>query len=147
MKYKIDNYSKFSKDDIHTAIKFCAPKGITNFTVQLAPAASTDYSIWSAYATLYKGKPVVKFFFQKERIKFPQMSNDREAIKAGYYPICKIKDKYEMLIYLFSHELRHVWQFTVSKNNFLKSKRKFYTDSDGRKYSTIFGAERDACQY
>lgn len=144
MKYRVTNKTRIPTDDIHTAILFCAPKGITDFTITVN---NCETSVWNAHVYLWKDIPSTKFFIQKSPIKFPQMSTSRDAIEAGYYPICRINNRYEMLIYLFSHELRHIWQATVSKRDFFKNERKYYIDSNGEKYSTVYEAERDACQY
>ena|SRR5579862_4366201 len=148
MRYRVTNKTKNIKtDDIHTAILFCAPRGIDNFTVTVSNIDDLDPSLWRAHVWNFKEIPSVKFFFKTKGIKFPQTSNDREAKQAGYYPICLIKDKYELLIYLVAHELRHIWQTQVSKQEFFRRKEKSYQTSSGFEYQSVFGAERDACQY
>jgi len=144
MKYKLTNKTNIPLDDIHTAILFVAPKGITNFTVTVNP---TDKHIWNAYSYPFKPTPSVKFYFQEEDIMFPQMSNTRAAKVAGYSPICLLKNRYELLIYLFAHELRHIWQATVSKRNFNIQKIGKYIDENGSEQFTRYHMERDACQY
>ena len=75
------------------------------------------------------------------------MSNIRAAEKAGYSPVYRIGNKYELMIHLFAHELRHIWQGMVSKQNFFKSKIGYYTNCDGSEETAIYKMERDACKY
>lgn len=144
MKYKLTNKTNIPSYDIHTIIEFVAPRGITNFTVTVN---TTDKYIWNAHSYPFKPTPSVKLFFQDEEILFPQMSNTRASATAGYSPICLLKNKYELLIYLFAHELRHVWQAKVSKQNFNTRKIGKYIDESGSEQLTRYYMERDACQY
>lgn len=144
MKYKVTNKTSIPLDDIHTAILFTSPKGITNFTVSVYP---TDKHIWTAHSYPFKPIPSVKFSFQEEEILFPQMSNTRSAASAGYSPMCLLKNKHELLIYLFAHELRHIWQAKVSKRDFFAGKVGKYIDESGTEQLTRYHMERDACQY
>jgi len=144
MKYKLINKTKIPNEDIKAAIKFCAPKGITNFTAVMNYDKNFD---WHAFAYPFRKKKSIHIYIQKKPIHFPRLSNLRAAKKAGYFPICVLKNKYELMIYLFSHELRHIWQETVSKQNFLRTKVGKYINSDGTKESSLYKMERDACKY
>jgi hypothetical protein len=144
VKYKLINRTKISRKDLETAIRFCAPKGVTDFTVVVNYDKKSE---WSAFAYPFKKEKSIHIYIQKNKIHFPRLSNCRAAEKAGYSPVYRINDKYELLIHLFAHELRHIWQETVSKQNFLRSKVGHYTNSDGSKESSIYKMERDACKY
>lgn len=145
MKYKVINTTKIPTDDIHTAILFSAPKGLEKFIVTVDYCK--DSSIWDGCAYPFRKTPMIKILFQKEKIKFPVSSANDCGKNAGYHPVFTIKDKYELLIALFAHELRHIWQEKVSTQNFTDSKLGHYTDNRGIEQVTIYKMERDACQY
>jgi hypothetical protein len=144
MKYKLINRTNIPREDLETLIELCVPNDLTDFVVTIN--YDKQY-IWHAYAYPLREKKLIQIYIQKEEIKFPVLSNIREAKKAGYFPICRIQDKYELLVYLLAHELRHIWQDTVSKQNFRDSKIGSYINVDGNEYSSIYRMERDACKY
>ena len=144
MKYKLINKTKIPREDLEAAIEFCAPKGITNFNVVISYDKKFE---WHAFAYPFQKKKTIHIYIQKRPIRFLRLSNVRAAEKAGYKPVYFIKDKYELMIHLLSHELRHIWQGTVSKQNFLRTKIGHYTNSDGSKETSFYKMERDACKY
>ncbi len=144
MKYKLINRTNIPRKDLEAAINFCAPKGITNFNVIVSYDKKFE---WHAFAYPFKKKKSIHIYIQKKPIRFPRISNCKAATIAGYNPRYTIKDKYELLIHLFAHELRHIWQSTVSNQNFLRTTLRTYTNSDGSEESSIYKMERDACKY
>jgi hypothetical protein len=144
MKYKLINKTKIPREDLELLIEFCAPKGIKNFNVVVSYDKKFE---WHAFAYPFKKKNAVHIYIQKKPIHFPRLSNCRAAEKAGYSPTCRIQNKYELLVYLFSHELRHIWQGTVSNQNFFRTTIRNYTNSDGSQESSVYKMERDACKY
>ena len=144
MKYKLINKTKIPREDLEAAINFCAPKGITDFNVIVS--YDNRYE-WHAFAHPFRKKKSIHIYLQKKPIHFPRLSNLLAAKAAGYNPVYLIKDKYELMIHLFAHELRHIWQGTVSKQNFLRTKIGHYTNSDGVQESSFYKMERDACKY
>ncbi len=144
MKYKLINKTKIPRDDLEAVINFCAPKGITNFNVVVSYDKNFE---WHAFAYPFQKKKSIHIYIQKKPIHFPRMSNLHAAKKAGYSPVYRINDRRELMIHLFAHELRHIWQGTVSKQNFLRTKIGHYTNSDGSQESSFYKMERDACKY
>lgn len=144
MNYRLINTTNIPTDDIHTAILFTAPKRITNFNVEVHYG---DRHLWDAWACPWKKIPVAKFYFQKETLLFPQTSHWRSAKKGGYYPICVIKNMDELIIALFAHELRHIWQATVSNQDFRNQEQTYWIDNNGVEQTSNYKMERDACQY
>ena len=146
MKYKLINKTKISRDILETLIEFAFPKDVDDVTISVM--YDKTGSAWNAYTSGFSSKKrTVKIWIQKGQIKFPRYSNDRRAKSAGYDPVFLITDTDELLVSLFAHELRHIWQSSVSRQNFLKSKLGYYTSWDGEKMTCISRMEKDACKY
>jgi len=146
MKYKLINRTKIPRDVLETLIEFAAPKGIKK--VNISVMYDNTGVAWRGNAEAFGKKKSVRVWIQNENdIKFPRFSNSRIAQKkGGYDPIFLLSDVYEVLVALFSHELRHIWQGSVSKQNFFKSRLCRYNDWSGE-VITLRKMEKDACQY
>ena len=66
--------------------------------------------------------------------------------KAGYVKATLLRNQIEVLVYLISHELRHLWQGNVSKQNF-QGRLVFYTTWNEKVYHAFYKEEKDATLY
>lgn len=148
MKYKLINRTKIPRDVLETLIEFAAPKGIKKVTISVMYDKGDAAWHGTTIRAFGNKKKLIRIWINKDELEFPRFSNSRVAAKeGGYQPIFLLSDIYEVLLALFAHELRHVWQGSVSKQNFLKSKLCRYKDWDGKEVTSIFKMEKDACQY
>ena len=145
MKYKLINRTKIPSSILKTLIEFVAPKGIKNVTIYVR--YNKDKYYWRAHAEALKRKKFISVWIQKEKIKFPKLSNTNIERKNGYDPVFLLNNIYEVLVTLFAHELRHIWQGSVSKQEFYRSKLCRFKDSDGEEFVSIRKMEKDACKY
>lgn len=105
---------------------------------------------WRANADTFKKNKIIRVWIQKNINRktgfFPKFSNSKAAEKAGYKPTFLLRNEYEVIVALIAHELRHIWQNNVSKQNFLRTKLVRYNDWHGPD-SCLYKMERDSCQY
>ena len=147
MKYKLINRTKISSEVLKTLIEFAAPKGIKKVTISVMYDNPKGLSAWRGVSyTLKKNKSII-IRFQKSGLVYPVFSNRKEEGEYGYTPRFLIRDLDEALLSLFAHELRHIWQMNVSKRRFWTGKMYNFVDWDGRKLTSIYKMESDACGY
>jgi hypothetical protein len=140
MKYKIINKTKIPRKLIKEFIEFSCPKGLDDFVVYL-DIEENKLSGGLAYADIRIAK-----LKMSDKEYYPQYNTSRSLKKFGYTPTFIIRNKKELLLSLISHELRHLWQFNVSKQMFSAGKIRQFIYV-GMKYNINYKMEADACRY
>jgi len=144
MIYKLINKTKISDKTLKKLIEFGIPKGLQDIKIYVLYEKYKN-SIFNG-ATIYKNK-TVQICITKKTITFPCFCYDKKLKFAGYHPTVDFKNKKELLVGLLSHELRHLWQDGVSKQNFLNGRVITWKHWDKKTYYSIYKSERDACKY
>jgi len=145
MRYRLTNKTRIPTKYLKTLIEFSLPEGVDD--VKIIVMYDDTQSAW--HGIQIQDKKLIKIWIAKkdEDLGFPRFSNSPVMKKCGYNPIFKVNNIYEVLVSLFAHELRHVWQKHVSKQNFSSGRLCKYKDWDGKIHYSIYRRETDACKY
>lgn len=144
MKYKLKNNTSVPNKRIDEIIKFVSPKGIDSCDVFIDYCK--DGSYLDGEAKPYGKNKFIKALFGKTN-KYPRLSYPKKLQKVGYTPQLMIKNDDEAIFCILAHELRHIWQGEVTKQEFWTGKICKYTSWDGQEYKSVYKAEKDACKY
>ncbi len=143
MTYKLFNKSEISRDILHKLIQFACPSGVDNFKISII---KTKSNFSGTAGKTYSDKNQIKIWIGG-KLEYPTLSNDKIVEKYGYKPNFVVNNKEEDLISTIAHELRHLWQLSVSQQNFINGKVYNYTHWDNQTYICIPKMESDACEY
>lgn len=143
MTYKLLNKSKIPTDILHELIRFACPIGVDDFKISIIQTKS-DFA--GTAGMTFSNKRHIKVWIGK-RLEYPTLSNDRIVEKYGYKPNFLVNNEEEDLVSTIAHELRHLWQLSVSKQNFISGTIHKYTHWDNREYICVVKMESDACKY
>lgn len=143
MTYKLFNKTDIERDILHELIQFACPPGVDYFKISII---QTDDNFCGTSGKTYSDKNHVKIWVGG-KMEYPALSNDRIVEKYGYKPNFVVKNIEEDLISTIAHELRHLWQLNVSKQNFISGIIHNYKHWDNQEYICIVKMESDACEY
>ncbi len=141
MTYNLLNKTDIPKDKIKSLVKFAAPLGLDNFSISILPSKN-DYGVFGEAIISKK-----RIMIWVGNLYYPEYCNDKSLEKYGYVPNFIINNLDEDILSTMAHELRHLWQMTVSKKDFMDCKIFHYTHWDNKKYYSISKMESDACKY
>lgn len=142
MKYRLRNNTSISNVKIHKIIRFCCPKGLDNFVVIINKARSREHT-FDGEAYCEKNKITIELCQNLP----PMYSHQKILLKFGYVCLKKLKNVTDILVYLIAHELRHLWQYRISKQDFFRAKAVAYKAWNGEYYFPVYKAEKDASIY
>jgi hypothetical protein len=142
MKYILINRTKISNKKLRKIINFSCPKGLSDFRITVRYCRN-DYHFDGFGGGQYKSCTV-----GINRMPIFPFSSRRGAkwVKFGYIDNSIIKNNDELLILQCSHELRHVWQDFVSKQNH-RGMNKKTIDEEGKESKVEVKMEKDASKY
>ncbi len=143
--YHLINKTKIPTFLLREFIEFCLPKGLKDFSISFYPLNNKKLD-YDCYAITDNG--ISKIVIKIGKCKFPIISNSKDTAYLGYTERRYLKDIYEVLIVGIAHEVRHIWQNTVSKRDFksgLNQKFSFY--HGGPIHEAHYRSEKDATEY
>ncbi len=141
MKYKLYNKTKISNKTLHKIINFCSPKGFDNFKVYIRYISDGEYG------GMYYNKWNRISIGINRKLNFPQAVYHKELRKYGYISKEILKNTIELMAEVYSHEARHGWQYTVSKQNFKDNPSTHIFTYNNQIFQTNIREEKDACRY
>ncbi len=139
MNYKLINCTKISSNALKYIIEFVWPRGLDGVNIYIKYSGDT----FSGIAYTDENRVSLRI---GRRIKFPFCCGDKKLIRYGYTDMSMLKNTKEVLVSLCAHELAHLWQMTVSKQKFTKTKLHKY-EYGGTKMECLYKMEKHSSEY
>lgn len=142
MNYKLINYTKTPNELLHKIIQFVFPSGLNNVKIILRYCRfNSDQFEGTAYSDSNRVSLKIS-----RRLELPFCCGEKSQNKFGYIDMSILKTREEAIISLCAHELRHLWQNTVSKQDFTKTRLHKFTVGN-KKHECLYKMEKDASIY
>jgi hypothetical protein len=147
--YHLRNCTGIPNNIIQMVVDFCCPSELYDFKITVTPVRKSrcdEYFYGSAYTNKKKVNISLNLPFYHHY--FPMFSHYRhkEIRRAGYVKEILLRNQVEVLVYLIAHELRHLWQTNVSKQDFW-GRMVFYKTWKNVVNTSFYKEEKDATLY
>ncbi len=139
MNYKLINSTKIPSEVLDFIIRYCCPKKLNKFRVYI------KYFEDQFAGTAYTDENRISLRINK-KLRLPMTCNHKQLYKFGYTDRSMLMTQDELLVSLIAHELRHLWQMRVSKQDFSKTTL-FKFDFMGEEFEAMYKMEKDASDY